>query len=188
MWSSTNLAKVQQNGKPLGQWMYQAILNLISSLLNLISSLLNLIGLGLYQAKTPMTLAYSISVYLRRNRVLMPCELSESSSPDQAGSIQPSFSSRPLCDLLSLTNGLTDTWLQLLSTPLQFPVRSCWVLKRNSLLRKHYFSSTLALIRLTLLLNGFTECSCTLIVAIDQEAFKNHMWQVDWNTWSNPGW
>ena len=75
------------------------------------------LGLGLYQAKTPMTLAYSISVYLRRNRVLMPCELSESSSPDQAGSIQPSFSSRPLCDLLSLTNGLTDTWLQLLSTP-----------------------------------------------------------------------
>ena len=46
----------------------------------------------------------------------MPCELSESSSPDQAGYIQP-FSSRPLCNLLSLTNGLTDTWLQLLSTP-----------------------------------------------------------------------
>ena len=47
----------------------------------------------------------------------MPCELSQSSSPDQAGSVQPSFSSRPLCDLLSLTNSLTDTWLQLLSTP-----------------------------------------------------------------------
>ena len=26
---------------------------------------------------------------------------------------------------------------------------------------------------LVLFLNGFTECSCTMIVAIDQEAFKN---------------
>ena len=31
----------------------------------------------------------------------MPSELSESSSPDQAGSIQRPFNSRPLCDLLS---------------------------------------------------------------------------------------
>ena len=36
-----------------------------------------------------MTLACSVSVYLRRNRVLMPSELSET-SPDQTGSIQPS--------------------------------------------------------------------------------------------------
>ena len=40
-------------------------------------------------AKDPMILAYSILVYLRQNRVLMPSELSES-SPGQAGSIQPS--------------------------------------------------------------------------------------------------
>ena len=40
-------------------------------------------------AKDSMALAYSISVYLRRNKVLMLFELSES-SPDQAGSIQPS--------------------------------------------------------------------------------------------------
>ena len=67
------------------------------------ASVVNLIGLGLglYQPKTPMTLAYSISVYLRRNSVLMASELSES-SPDQAG-IYPTFSfSRPLCDLVSL--------------------------------------------------------------------------------------
>ena len=33
---------------------------------------------------------------------------------------------------------------------------------------------------LLLFLNGFTECSCTMIVAIDQiEAFKNDAWQVD---------
>ena len=67
--------------------MYQA--TAIASIVNLIG-----LGLGLYPAKTPMTLAYSISVYLRRNRVLMPSELSES-SPDQAGSIQPPFYSRP---------------------------------------------------------------------------------------------
>ena len=67
-----------------------------------IASIPNLIGLGLglYKAKTLMTLVYSISVYLRGNRVLMPSELSES-SPDQAGSIHPPFNSRPLCDLLS---------------------------------------------------------------------------------------
>ena len=52
------------------------------------------------KTKAPMTLACSISVYLRRNRVLMPSELSES-SPDQAGSIQPPFNSWLLCDLLS---------------------------------------------------------------------------------------
>ena len=51
-----------------------------------IASIVNLIGLGLYYPKTSMNLAYSISVYLRRNRVLMPSELSE--SPDQAGSIR----------------------------------------------------------------------------------------------------
>ena len=53
------------------------------------------------RGKTSMTLAYSISVYLRRNRVLMPCELSESSSPDQEGSIQPSFSSNHIDPVLT---------------------------------------------------------------------------------------
>ena len=27
-------------------------------------------------------------------------------------------------------------------------------------------------------LNGFTECSCTTIVAIDQETFKNDVYQI----------
>ena len=62
--------------------MYQA--TAIASIVNLIG-----LGLGLYKPKTPMTLAYSISVYLPRNRVQMQSELSES-SPDQAGSIRPS--------------------------------------------------------------------------------------------------
>ena len=66
-----------------------------------------------------------------------------------------------------LTNGLTDTWLQLLSS---FELSS----EKEFTAEKTLFQFNFGLASgLLFFLNGFTECSCTMIVAIDQEAFKN---------------
>ena len=95
----------------------------------------------------------------------MPSELSES-SPDQAGSVQPPFNSRPLCDL---TNGLI---LGCSCSP--FSSQIMLSSEKEFTAEKTLFQFDFGLASgLLFFLNGFTECSCTMIVAIDQEAFKN---------------
>ena len=70
-----------------------------------------------------MTLAYPTSVYLRRNMVLMPSELS--GSPDQAGSFLPSYAIILSPQSCGPSARLTITYTCMAAAAFQFRVRTC---------------------------------------------------------------
>ena len=113
-----------------------------------------------------MTLAYSISVYLRRDSVLTPSELSES-SPDQAGSIRPSplvgpFQSyRPSARLTKGSSALLGYSCSPVSSQIMLSS------EKEFTAEKTLFQFDFGLASgFLFFLNGFTECSCTPLALI----------------------